>query len=191
MELLDPSSESDASARMALSPRIDSLEGKTIGLYDNGKVTGEPVLDVVEERLSERYPDATFERYALGKNAINEAKDPDVLAAITDWAAAMDACIGAYGDCGSCTKFLAWGIQAIEEANTPAVGLIDSGFEFDYQSNSIERGWPLRYTILPVRSETPDIARVRERMTAAAIDAIEDELTRPLDAEERAEAVVQ
>ncbi|MFB6353324.1 MAG: hypothetical protein ABEJ92_04495 [Halobacteriales archaeon] len=191
MALLDPTGDESATEQQPLAPRLDSLDGARIGLFDNGKLTAEPVLDVVEDRLSAAYPEATFDRYALGKNRVNKAKDADELARVTEWATGLDAGIGAYGDCGSCTKFLAWGVDAIEAADTPAVGLIDEGFELDYQSNAIERGRPLRYAKLPVRSETPELDRVRDQLTDEAVAAIEAELTRPLSADERAEPVTQ
>jgi len=51
--LLDPTSE----RRLAIRPRaarIDSLEGRTIGLLDISKPRGSVFLDRVEARLSER-----------------------------------------------------------------------------------------------------------------------------------------
>lgn len=191
MALLDPTGDEPDTERKPIAPRIDSLAGKDIGLFDNGKITAEPVLDVVEERLATAYPDASFSRYALGKNRVNKAKDADELAEVTEWASELDVGIGAFGDCGSCTKFLAWGVDAIEAGGTPGVGLIDEGFELDYQSNAIERGRPLRYAMLPVRSETPELDRVREQMTDETVAAIEAELTRPLTEDERVESVVQ
>lgn len=189
MGLIDPTSEADESERKPLSDRVDSLDGKTIGLYDNGKPAAEPLLTAVQEKLAERYPNAKFEWYHVP--FLNDIKDEDVQADVVEWAEGVDTAIGAIGDCGSCTKFLAWGVEKIEDAGTPGVGLIDEGFELDYQSNSIERGRPLRYKRTPVRCETTDLERIRQEVTEDVMAGIEDELTRPLAEKERAEPVTQ
>ena len=189
MDLVTPSAEEEEVEQQPLSPRLDSLEEATIGLYDNGKSAGEPLLTAVQENLAERYPDATFEWYHV--EHLNLIKEDDVQADVEEWAADLDVGIGAIGDCGSCTKFLAWGIELIESAGTPAVGLLDEGFELDYQSNAIERGRALRYTKTPVRCETTDLERIREEVSEEIVDAIVDELVRPLAGNERGEPVAQ
>lgn len=185
MGLVSPSSAESDTEQKPLVPRVDSLEGKRIGLYDNGKPAAEPLLTAVQEKLADRYPDATFEWYHV--EHLNQIKNDDEQDSVVDWAKDIDTAIGAIGDCGSCTKFLTWGIELIEDANTPGVGLIDEGFELDYQSNAIERGRPLRYKKTPVRCETTDLDRVREEVTEEVVDGIEDELTRSLNDKERAE----
>ncbi|MFB6353072.1 MAG: hypothetical protein ABEJ92_03205 [Halobacteriales archaeon] len=187
MGLIDPASQRDEVDQEPLVPRVDSLAGKRIGLYDNGKPAAEPLLTAVKEKLEAKYPDATFSWFHV--EHLNQIKNDDVQADVKEWAKDVDTAIGAIGDCGSCTKFLAWGIEFIEAAGTPAVGLIDEGFELDYQSNAIERGRPLRYKKTPVRCETTDLERVREEVTEAVLEGIVDELTRPLSEKERAEPV--
>ncbi len=190
MDVVDPTSASDSpdesSELNALSARIDGLEGKHVGLYDNAKLAAEPILNVLEEKLEEKYSDITISTYSM--EHLNWAKDPDKLAEVGEWARDLDCVIGAIGDCGSCTKFLVWGIQEVEEVGTPAVGLIDEGFELDWRSNAIERDWPLRYSKIPVRAEVQDEDRISEKLTPEAIEAIEDELTQPLTEKERGNA---
>lgn len=189
MGLITPSSADNDTEQKPLVPRVDSLEGKRIGLYDNGKPAAEPLLTAVQEKLTERYPDATFEWYHV--EHLNQIKNDDEQESVVDWAENVDTAIGAIGDCGSCTKFLAWGIELVEDAGTPGVGLIDEGFELDYQSNAVERGRPLRYKKTPVRCETTDLERVREEVSEEVVDGIVEELTRPLNDKERAEQAAQ
>ncbi|GAB7020704.1 hypothetical protein [Halostagnicola sp. A-GB9-2] len=189
MGLITPSSTGNDAEQKPLVPRVTSLEGKHIGLYDNGKPAAEPLLTAVQEKLAQRYPDATFEWYHV--EHLNQIKSDDEQESVVDWAENVDIGIGAIGDCGSCTKFLAWGIELIEDAGTPGVGLIDEGFELDYQSNAVERGRPLRYKKTPVRCETTDLDRVREEVSNEVVDGIEEELTRSLNDKERAEQVAQ
>jgi len=186
MGILDPTVPSDYDSREihALAPRVDDVSEKRIGLYDNGKMAAEPVLAVLREKLEDRYPEATISTHA--KEAKHVVQDPDELEAVREWAAEeIDVCVGAIGDCGSCTKFLTWGLQAVEEAGVPSVGLVDEGFVLDWQSNAVERGYPLRYVDSAVRSEVRDRDLIAERLTPAVLDEIVGELTRPLTETER------
>lgn len=51
--LLDPTSERQPGARPRL-PRLESLEGRTVGLLDISKPRGDLFLDRLEEKLLER-----------------------------------------------------------------------------------------------------------------------------------------
>lgn len=184
MGMMNPQNPSDVSERYPLSPRLDTLDGKHIGLYDNGKSAAEPVLEVIKLRIQERYDDVTFSKYNL--DYLNQSKDPEKMDDVQAWAAdGLDACIGAMGDCGSCTKFLVWGVERAERAGVPAVGILDEAFVLDWKSNAIERGWPLRYQTVPVRSEVSDFERVDRDLTEDVIDELVDELIRPRNDKEQ------
>ena len=45
------------------APRLASLEGKTIGLYNNMTGGADIAVDRVAEHISRHYPNVTFERY--------------------------------------------------------------------------------------------------------------------------------
>ena len=51
--LIDPTSELNPTARERL-PRLDSLDGRTVGLLDISKPRGDLFLDRLEKRLRER-----------------------------------------------------------------------------------------------------------------------------------------
>jgi hypothetical protein len=181
-------SSEEPSELKALSPRIDGLDGKHIGLYDNAKLAAEPVLHVLREKIDEMYEDVSFSYYSM--EHLNYAKDPEKMDQVREWARTedLDACIAAIGDCGSCTKYLVWGVAAVEDAGVPAVGLVDPGFELDYQSNAVERSWPLRYNTEAVRAEVRDKDRIAQLLTPDVLESIEDELSRPLTEKERGTA---
>lgn len=190
MGLLDPTTEAEDTEQKPLAPRVDTLEDACIGLFDSGKPAAEPILAAIEETLSEKYPDATFTHYEFGKNGVNKAKEEEELDRVRDWARNnADAVIAANGDCGSCTKFLSWSTEVIEDEGIPTVGLVDEGFELDFQSNSVERGRPLRYKTTPVRAEVTDPDRIRKKMTPEVIEEIEEELTRPLSEKEKGSTI--
>lgn len=159
----------------ALSPRIDTLDGATIGLFKNIKQAADPVARVVEEKLADRYDDIAF------RHNQQPARHENVLARIGEWAAAeTDACIVAIGDCGGCTRAVVRATNAIEAAGTPAVGLVADGFELSWKTNAADQGRHLRYQKLPIQSETTDTDELRERITTTELDGIEAALTRAL-----------
>ncbi len=45
------------------APRLASLEGKTIGLYNNMTGGADIAVDRVAEHISQRFPNVKFERY--------------------------------------------------------------------------------------------------------------------------------
>jgi hypothetical protein len=183
----DPVADADETDRTPIAPRLEQVEDATIGLFDNGKPAAEPLLDVVEERLADSYPGVTVERYAV--DHLNRIKNEAEMAAIEAWAdEELDACIGAIGDCGSCTKYLVYGIEAVERSATPGVGLVDEGFTLDWDTNARDFGRELRYYTLSEVAEVLDRDRFRAQLTADVLDEILDELTRPPTAAERAEA---
>ncbi|HVA22773.1 MAG TPA: hypothetical protein VMW62_00085 [Chloroflexota bacterium] len=62
LEVLDPTVEpAPVSARMA--PRLSTLEGKRIGLLDNGKPHAKELLEWVEQLLEERVKPAQVVRF--------------------------------------------------------------------------------------------------------------------------------
>jgi len=180
----DPVADADQTDRKPIAPRLERIEGARIGLFDNGKPAAEPLLDVVEERLEASYPSVTVERYAV--DHLNRIKNEEEMSAIEAWAdEELDACIGAIGDCGSCTKYLVYGIEAVERSGTPGVGLVDEGFTLDWDTNARDFGRELRNYTLSAVAEVLDRDRFREQLTADVLDEILDELTRPA-AEEQA-----
>jgi hypothetical protein len=63
LEVLNPRGEIPAVQTTGLSPRIKDLNGKKIGLIDNGKVGAGYFLDAVQEELKKRLPGATIVRF--------------------------------------------------------------------------------------------------------------------------------
>lgn len=184
--MYDPVTESADVTQTPISPRIDSVEDARIGLFDNGKPAAEPLLRVVRERLEARYPDAEITTYAV--DHLNLLRNDEELDRLESWAdTETDVCIGAIGDCGSCTKFLVYGVDAIERSGTPAVGIIDSGFSLDWESNATDFGRQLRQYSIPEHAEVRDIETVRERISDDDIDGILAQLTTPRTAAERGE----
>jgi hypothetical protein len=75
------------------APRLSSLEGKTIGLYNNMTGGADIAVDRVAEHLSRRFPHVKFERYggdlrpsrpALSRGTHIEEKEAAQIAAEVD-----------------------------------------------------------------------------------------------------------
>ena len=55
-EVLSPWAEADPIPARGITPRLDTLEGKKIGLFANGKRAAVPSLSALERELKSRYP---------------------------------------------------------------------------------------------------------------------------------------
>jgi hypothetical protein len=77
--------------------RLDSLDGKTIGLFKNFKRAAGPILEVVERELQTRYPAARFVWF--NSNAANVLEtETENKEQFEEWAKGIDAAITSVGD---------------------------------------------------------------------------------------------
>jgi hypothetical protein len=54
-EILDPTGASEATSDTTLAPRLSTLDGKVLGLLDNGKPNGAALLEEVARQLRRRH----------------------------------------------------------------------------------------------------------------------------------------
>jgi hypothetical protein len=96
-EVLSPWAEADPVPPRGITPRLDKLDGKTIGLFRNSKRAAVPLMEVIGNRLKEKYPNIKITEFAnLKANEIitaHEAKDE-----FEEWIKGVDAVINTYGD---------------------------------------------------------------------------------------------
>jgi hypothetical protein len=96
-EVLSPWAEVDPIALRGISPRLDSLSGKKVGLFANFKRAARPIQAEVEKKLKERFPDIETSLFdsrlpnVLETETVNKEK-------FTAWAKEMDAVIAVIGD---------------------------------------------------------------------------------------------
>jgi hypothetical protein len=95
--VLNPWAEVDPIPPRGISPRLNSLAGKKIGLFANFKRASRPILASVEKRLRAMYPDCETSLFdSRGANVVEiETKNRDKF---VDWAKGVDAAILAVGD---------------------------------------------------------------------------------------------
>ena len=95
--VLNPWAEVDPLQPRGISPRLNTLAGKKIGLFANFKRASQPVQASVEKRLKSMYPDCETRLFVSpGANVVeSETKNREKFIA---WAKGVDAVILAVGD---------------------------------------------------------------------------------------------
>ncbi len=93
----NPWGEVDPVPLRGISPRLDDLAGKTIGLFaTQAKLAARPILEIVEQKLREREPSLRFNWFVFDHN-LNVA-DSDDFHRFKRWAKEVDAAVAAVGD---------------------------------------------------------------------------------------------
>jgi hypothetical protein len=89
-QVMSPWAEADPVPPKGLTaPRLDSLEGKRIGLYCNTKRAAQPILTILEQKLKARFPTSQICWFNLHQTNIPE---------FDDWLKSVDAVVAAVGD---------------------------------------------------------------------------------------------
>jgi hypothetical protein len=96
-EVLSPWAEVDPVPLRGISPRLDSLSGKKIGLFANFKRAARPIQAEIERRLKERFPDIETSLFDSSLPNVDETETVNK-EKFTAWAKEMDAVIAAVGD---------------------------------------------------------------------------------------------
>lgn len=120
---LSPWAEVDMSDARGLQPRLDTLNGKTIGMFSHFKGHSPVILKEVEKEILKKYPDARFTYLMYPKDTKEIMDDPEFLPQFKEWLSGVDGVIAAYGDAGSCAMFHAFNTVLVEKLGKPAVML--------------------------------------------------------------------
>jgi hypothetical protein len=96
-EVLSPWAEVDPIPLRGISPRIESLSGKKIGLFVNPKRAAMPIAQSIEKRLKAMYPDVQIIMFHSTEANVNEIETKNK-EKFTAWAKGLDAAIGVVGD---------------------------------------------------------------------------------------------
>lgn len=96
-EVLSPWAEVDPIPLRGISPRLENLSGKKIGLFVNYKRAARPIAQSLERRLRAMYSDSEIRYfYSLDWNVLEtETRNRDKFAA---WAREVDAAVLVVGD---------------------------------------------------------------------------------------------
>ena len=96
-EVLSPWAEADPIPLHGLSPRLDKLDGKKIGLLCNNKRASPLILDVTEKLLKEKFPTAAISRFNARSFSVSSL-EKDREGEFNDWIKGVDAVVAAVGD---------------------------------------------------------------------------------------------
>jgi hypothetical protein len=183
ISVVDPTADRIGTAATPLAPRLETLDGKVLGLLSNSKPNAENALNAVALKIKEQYPTMEIRLYhgairfepALLKQAIAES----------------DALISATADCGACTSWLIHDGAQAEKNGVPQVTIVARGFEHDADTSAKVFGVPeLQYIVVP-RVFTALTSEQAAEQTLPATDEIVRLLTTtPEDTPERREAEV-
>ena len=109
-KVLSPWAEADTVPLKGISPRLNDLNNKKIGLFHHTKPAGPYITAAVEQKLKNRYPTAEFSYFRMGRVAdlennkdrvgmvVDAAQDHREEAMFEDWVKGVDAVVGAVGD---------------------------------------------------------------------------------------------
>ena len=93
-EVLTPWAEIDPPPVRVISPRLNTVAGKKIGLFANVKGAARPILDEVEKNLKARFPDVQTSVFQALQWNRQQADRPRFEA----WVKGVDAAVIAVGD---------------------------------------------------------------------------------------------
>ncbi len=174
IELLDPRGEVDVQSD-PIAPRIETLEGKTIGLLDNSKSNAKILLEEIGELLQSEYGVEKLVYKRKDKSPVPADDIADQLHA------QCDAVVNAYGDCGSCTSWCVYDSIDLERKGTPTATINSDEFVRLGQSETRSLGMP-GLPLVTVPHPMGDIVeeKVRER-AHAIIGEIQTVLTTDAD----------
>jgi hypothetical protein len=96
-EVLSPWAVVDPIPLRGSAPRLNSLNGKTIGLFKNFKRAAGPILEVVERELKKRYPTAKFSWFHSNASNVLETETENREKFIA-WIKGIDAAVTSVGD---------------------------------------------------------------------------------------------
>jgi hypothetical protein len=177
LEVLNPEAEWIMPSEISLiSPRLDDLSNKKIGLLYAGKSGGEFFLDALEILLKEKYPSVTISRYTRWKDNAEERIVEE-----------EDAFVYAVGDAGQAAwDSITW-TTGLEKLGKPGVAVFGDRVLYNAKLAANRLGMPsVRMVTLPGMEFYPNRASAETMMPCAkmVMDDIIDALTRPIEPSE-------
>jgi hypothetical protein len=96
-KVLNPWAEVDPKPVRGISPRLDTLAGKKVGLFANFKRAAMPISQAIERRLKEKYPDIQTSIFNSTLPNVTETETVNK-EKFTAWAKGLNAVIAVVGD---------------------------------------------------------------------------------------------
>lgn len=186
--VLSPWSEADVEKQIGLCPRLDTLSGKTIGLFANFKGHSLMILETLSCILAQQFQNVAFKSFQY-PHADEIRLNPEWFAKLQDWVRDCDGVIAAYGDDGSSTMYHGMNAAAIERLGVPTVSIAKRAV-----ATNAARGAAMRMVpnLRLITTEVPDLSLYPKDSFQAIItenlepivSQVVDGLLRPLTEEE-------
>ena len=112
--VLSPWAEVSSTQVCALNPRLDTLNGRTIGMFSHFKGHSPYILREVEKEILKKYPEARFSYLQYPKDTREIKDDAEFQPVFKAWLDGVDGVIAAYGDAGSCAMYHAFNTAYVE-----------------------------------------------------------------------------
>jgi len=177
LNCFSPEGEFEVPQPLGLNPRVESLSGKKIALFWDGKPGGDNFFAALNELLKERYPDTTI--FLVAWNDVEESNRVKQF---------IDTFVFGVGDNGYGGYYTALQTISLEKEGKPGVGLITDNCIHTAKISAEVNGMPnLRIVNIPSLEYFPNrltLERIRP-IAQKHIDKIIDALIRPLTTEER------
>jgi hypothetical protein len=159
--LLNPVGRREAGSQ-PIAPRLDGLEGKTVGLLDNTKHNADLLLHEIGEQLKRQFgvKEVIYRRKVASSPGAPEAM-------LDELVSTCDAVVNAYGDCGSCTSWCVHDSVELEKRGVPTATVNTDEFVVLGQSEAIALGLP-GLPIVVVKHPIGDVSEPEVRARAAA-----------------------
>jgi len=123
-----PESRADKAERTPAAARPNTLDGRTVALYWNGKQRGLDALARTKELLSGKFDDVRFIELIGELGGTNRYLSEGQVTMLAERA---DAVVASTADCGSCCSWLMRDLCELERHGVPAVGYTAAIFEED------------------------------------------------------------
>ena len=155
------------SAGLSIAPRLPTLDGKVLGLWNNRKINAELLLEMIRDELQLHYD---FE-------VVRGIYDPGNLMPDDGWGEVerCDAVILANGDCGACSTSGIVNAIELERRGIPAMLVSTPPFTEAVKTSASLRGMPaIRWAVVehPVASLMEQDLRGRAKIAAMQFPSI-------------------
>lgn len=118
---LSPWAEIDGSEMTGLTPRLETLEGKTIGMFGDFMISATYMLKSVERELRKQYPTAKFSYLMYEAETKEIAKDRQFYPRFRKWLSGVDCVISFFGSVPSSALYLGYNSAYMEKLDKPTV----------------------------------------------------------------------
>lgn len=140
--VLSPWAASRFTAKYPINPRLDTLAGKTVGLYASFKEYHPFFMQELERQLAAQFPDTKFSHYTYIVDTQEIKDDTTWLPSFTQWLDGVDCVVGVGADMGSCALYMGYNFAYIESCGKPAVLLSKQQYLPSASKGASARSYP-------------------------------------------------